>query len=236
MLSDGDVRRSNGILTQGIEPDSSVQSVVAFIEIHFEEFAKKMKGEITASEKALTDKLCKFLNRHASSYPFFFQHENVENHGTGKSPQTDFGTLSRMEEITVEDRSYGEFESFFSIEAKRLPTPGKSREKEYVVGLNRPSGGIERFKKGIHGKKLKHAAILGYIQKEDFNHWFLKINNWITELIIEDSRLWKEADKLVVIQDKTINLRKSISKCIRAIDDDTEDIIELYHFWINIIE
>nr|GEX82867.1 hypothetical protein [Tanacetum cinerariifolium] len=34
----------------------------------------------------------------------------------------------------------------FVLEAKRLPTPGSGRTKEYVIGVEKNSGGIERFK------------------------------------------------------------------------------------------
>lgn len=51
----------------------------------------------------------------------------------------DMGTLSKKEKLIVAYRSYGEFDSFFSIEAKRLPTRGRNREKEYVIGQVRPS-------------------------------------------------------------------------------------------------
>jgi len=236
MLADGFQSTSSGKLTEGIELDSSIIAVVEFIEVHFLEFSKKVKGEITTSEKALTDKLCKFLNRNSGAYPFYFHHENVENHASGSSPQIDIGTVSNSERLLIGDRSYGEFDSFFSIEAKRLPTPGHNREKEYVIGHNKPNGGIERFKKRIHGKDLKYAAIIGYIQKNDANHWFLKINDWIGELITSEPELWTENDKLVKNQSKSIGLNKFSSENSREKIDGHEDIISLFHFWINLSE
>jgi len=236
MLADASQNISSGMLTEGIEPDSSIKSVVEFIEIHFTKFSKKVKGEITTSEKSLTDKLCKYFNRNVGNYPFYFHHENVENHASGISPQTDIGTLSEEEKLTVGDRSYGEFDSFFSIEAKRLPTPRQNREKEYVIGKDRPSGGIERFKKKIHGKNLKYAAVIGYIQEEDANHWFLKINDWIGELIASTPELWKEDDKLTKQDIELDGLNKFISKNFRAEVDGQEDFINLFHFWISLID
>lgn len=232
MLADASRNSSSGKLSNGIELDASIKAVIDFIEIHFVEFSKKAKGEVTTSEKSLTDKLCKFLNRQASSCPFFFQHENVEDHSTGASPQTDIGTVSQSEHLIIGDRSYGEFDSFFSFEAKRLPTPGQYREKEYVIGHDRESGGIERFKKGIHGKTLKYAAIIGYIQKEDADHWFLKINDWIGELITTFPKEWNEDDKL--IQNALASeIAKYESKNSRL---KTGDHINLLHFWINLTE
>lgn len=235
MLADSSQNISSGSLTEGIEPDSSIKSVVEFIEIHFAKFSQKVKGEITSSEKALTDKLCKFLNRNASAYPFFFHHENVENHESGISPQTDIGTLTESERLTIGDRSYGEFDSFFSIEAKRLPTPGQNRAKEYVIGHDKPSGGIERFKKRIHGKDLKYAAVIGYIQKENTDYWFLQINDWIGDLIISNPMLWNEDDKLIKNQSGLKDLDKFMSTNFRLEVKGQADFIELYHFWINLV-
>ena len=234
MLADTSQNISSGMLTEGIELDSSIKSVVEFIETHFTEFSKKVKGEITTSEKSLTDKLCKYFNRNVGNYPFYFHHENVENHASGISPQTDIGTLSEEEKLTVGDRSYGEFDSFFSIEAKRLPTPGHNREKEYVIGQDKPSGGIERFKKSIHGKKLKHAAIIGYIQKEDASHWYLKINDWIDELITTDPNFWNTNDKLTKHELKLNGLDKFTSENFRSEIDGKKDSIKLFHFWISL--
>lgn len=234
MLADSLQNKSSGKLTEGIEPDSSIKAVIEFIEVHFAEFSKKVKGEITANEKFLNDKLCKFLNRKASAYPFYFHHENVENYVSGISPQTDIGILSECEKLTIGDRNYGEFESFFSMEAKRLPTLGSNREKEYVIGHDKPYGGMERFKKRIHGNNLRYAAIIGYIQQEDANHWFLKINDWISELITSSPELWKEEDKLIRERNKLVELAKFTSKNYRPKVNMQEDFISLFHFWIDL--
>ncbi len=234
MLADTSNNTSSGQLTDGVELDSSITAVVEFIEIYFAQFAEKVKGEITANEKSLTDKLCKYFNRNAGNYPFYFHHENIENPNSGKSPQIDIGTISNNEKLVIGDRSYGEFDSFFSIEAKRLPTPGHKREKEYVIGMDRPCGGIERFKKSIHGKNLKHAAIIGYIQKENANHWYLKINNWIGELIVSTPDFWKMDDKLIKLNSTQQSINKFVSKGFRAKIDDKEDFINLFHFWISL--
>lgn len=233
MLADALQNSGSGKLTAGIELDSSIQSVIEFIETYFAEFSTKMKGNTTSSEKSLTDKLCKFLNRKADSHPFFFHHENVENPDSGRSPQIDLGTVSRSEQLIVGDRTYGEDESFFSIEAKRLPTPGHKREKEYVIGHNKPCGGIERFKRGIHGNSLRYAAIIGYIQKHDAEHWFLQINNWITDLTRSNPSEWIEDDKLVSKNNIGAEPRKFVSKNIRTA---TNDHINLFHFWINLTD
>lgn len=236
MLADNSPNIGTGKVTHGIELESSISSVVEFIEIHFAQFSMKVKGELSASEKSLTDRLCKYLNRSAGSFPFHFHHENVENLDSGLSPQIDIGTISQYEHLLIGDRIYGEFDSFFSIEAKRLPTPGQKREKEYVTGDDKPSGGIERFKKGIHGKNLKYSAIIGYIQGENPNHWYLRINEWIDELIASSSEVWKSEDKLIKLDIKTTGIDKFISKNLRSEHNGEQDFISLFHFWINLVD
>lgn len=236
MLADEIKNIGSGNITAGIKPEQSILSVVEFIEGNFTEFTEKVKGEVTSSEKALTDKLCIFLNRKAFEYPFYFQHEKVEDHNSGTSPQTDLGTISYNENLIVGDRHYGEFDSFFAIEAKRLPTPGQTREKEYVIGHERPCGGIERFKKEIHGKNLKYAAIIGYIQKGNSKQWLIKINDWIGELMSSNPTLWKHDDLLVNELIISPVLTRYCSKNYRVKAIGKNDFIELFHFWINIID
>lgn len=237
MLADRIENIGSGELSEGVEIDGSIKAVVEFIEIHFPTFSEKVKGEITASEKALTDKLCKYFNRQVGSYPFHFKPENVEDHESGKSPQTDIGTISNKEQIVVNDTQYGEWDSFFSIEAKRLPTPGHNREKEYVIGHKKVNGGIERFKKRKHGKRLKYAAIIGYVQNENFDYWFLTINDWIEELIKTSKGEWIADDKLrkLTVQSSS-QLAKFESDNIRLPAKSKTDKIKLLHFWITLIE
>ena len=109
----------------------------------------------------------------------------------------------------------------FVIEAKRL----SKRHYDYVRG---DTGGIERFKRECFGfgKHLSTSAMVGYIQDLDNEHWFLKINSWIDELIKSDSKIiWTEEDKLV-----ENDISHYISKHLRT----SGTTIELYHFWISL--
>ena len=59
------------------------------------------------------------------------------------------------------------YDPFLVFEGKRLPAPVVSREREYVIGGAKKSGGIRRFKLGLHGAQQTTAAMVGYIQKSD---------------------------------------------------------------------
>ncbi|MGB2809500.1 MAG: hypothetical protein WBC22_17290 [Sedimentisphaerales bacterium] len=112
-------------------------------------------------------------------------------------------------------------EPLFFIEAKRLP-PTSSRD--YV------NSGIGRFKNKEHGKNHDIAAMLGYVQKEDFNYWYGKVNSWIDDLIANPNDFigWSEQDKITIIQVSEFGEYKSTHSRKKI------NTITLYHFWINL--
>jgi len=112
--------------------------------------------------------------------------------------------------------------TLFLIEAKRLPTP--KRSNDYV------KTGIGRFKKEEHGKQYSVAAMLGYVQENDFDHWYGEVNSWIIALISDkgENPRWTMEDQICKIQITDIGEYKSIHSRI------TERPITLHHFWINL--
>jgi len=77
----------------------------------------------------------------------------------------------------------------FTIEAKVLPTPNPSKDRdihEYVYRDKGNGAAIQRFKDEVHGidtneNLLVHNAILAYIKEEDYKFWLQKINAWIVD-------------------------------------------------------
>lgn len=115
----------------------------------------------------------------------------------------------------------------FVMEAKRLPTPTSTREKEYVVGkttTGNPNGGIERFKLGKHGAGHSHCGMLAFVEKEEYQYWLKKINSWIAELY----PFWSESE-LLELQKKYTHHSHCKSKVKREKDEVIFD-----HFWIKI--
>ncbi|MHB8208269.1 hypothetical protein [Mucilaginibacter sp.] len=142
----------------------------------------------------------------------------------------DLSTIGANTRRTVDFYFYSadeedETKSIFSVEAKRLPTPGNLREKEYVIGDNL-NGGIERFKIEQHGKGLNECAILGFIEENDFKSWFNIINEWISELSINGN--WDTKEKLENFKESSA-WAESFSIVNRS-----SNSLKLYHFWINI--
>jgi hypothetical protein len=116
--------------------------------------------------------------------------------------------------------------SFFSVESKRLPSPTKAREKEYVIGT-KENGGIERYKIGKHGKGLSECGMLGFIENEESDVWVKIINGWIENLSTSDSR-WKKEEIMSKVENHyEFLLLKSIVHTTS-----TRQMV-LHHFWIK---
>jgi len=209
-------------------------AILEFIETYIEKYIFVYKEEYSdiEIETGITQELCSYFESKINEHPFYFHHEDRTNPVSGQSPTVDFSAKTRV--------PFGKFRSrqtIFSIEAKRLPTPGSGREKEYVIGHTNSKdkyityGGIERFKKGIHGKRLSHSAILGYIQKEDFQYWFKQVNTWINELIIDDKQEieWNQNDKLI-----RLSLNSRTAK-FQSVNKRENDSITIFHYWLNLV-
>ncbi len=239
MLADADTHESAilGKIT-GPEPDESILSVVEFVEDHLIDFSKKYADSNIRNEIGLTQQLVILLNIYATKekYPFWFHPDYMEIPERGDSPRVDIGTISKEEEgVVIESKTYAS-KSFFSLEAKRLGELGSKRSKEYLIGRREKgkyinTGGVERFKQGIHGGSLKYGAIIGYVQTFDFVCWHDRIDSWIDDLIekkLHSPVSWSPDDKLI---------RENIkSKTARFVSKNSRrnDYITLFHLWTTL--
>ena len=219
--------------SQGTPLDKTLiyKSLLNFIDgvlFDFKPFSKDDKGNIVVSEDLITQDFEKVLNTELlqSNIKYFaFQNQHKEGRYT-----TDISVY----------RTHS-YEDFCWIEAKRLPTPnaGKARdEREYVIVSTEKdnnkkklqgNGGIQRFKEGKHARKHSFAIMIGYIQAYDSTYWLSKINEWISELINQESSFWNENDYL---------RKQGVIKCDRymSVHDRRDDLgqIVLQHFWIRV--
>ena len=200
--------------------DTSIRDVVDFLDTHLQnfpaDFIKRTSKPTEIKENLISQELEVFLNRRSSDSLFRFKGQ-WQYDDSQREP--DFGVY------VVEDRNpFGLTREIFVIEAKILPT-GK---KDYVVG---DIGGIQRFKKGHHGKGLPESAMVGYVQKENCSHWHNKINEWIKELIQTNTEvdiIWNEDDLLTHLSDFN-KVKKYISENKRE-----KDSIMLYHYLMDL--
>lgn len=160
------------------------------------------------NETGLTEYLCDYLNGAANdstgwSHVQFRTEIGDEAQGGRK---IDLAVKPRGCTLVIENRRHNQFNSLFPIECKRLPTPkGKDRdEREYVITGEGTTGGIQRFKFGHHGSTHNFAAIIGYVQAQDFDHWLREINGWIRSLSEQTESTWSDADFLESVNDASV--------------------------------
>lgn len=185
-----------------------------------------------SSEKRLNSSLSDFLDcRSRSLCPMVrFKHEAPQS-GTRT---VDIGAHGTEDTTLIGVRSYTIYEPFLVIEAKRLPAPSKDREREYVTGTDKksgsPTGGIQRFKLGLHGAGVETAAMVGYIESGLPQHWLRTINRWIYELA-DDCR-WSTSETLQFDRvDTAKGVSSSVSVHSRSLGCVT-DSISLLHLWV----
>ncbi|MDP2413701.1 hypothetical protein [Daejeonella sp.] len=146
-----------------------------------------------------------------------------------------FNINGQYRDITNQSKGFSDFyfypneqnvstTSFFSVESKRLPSPEKSREKEYVIG-EKNNGGIERYKTEKHGKGLYECGLLGFIEKENSSYWIKEINNWL-KILSEIDKNWNKDEALSESESNTeFCFLKSIARR-------KSGVINLTHLWV----
>ncbi len=232
---DAETMSSSGQITSGVKSHASILSIITFVCKQLPSWRDDPDRPTEQSERKLNSQLYKFLNSQAREHlpMFLFGYEEPQY----RRRNVDLSVLP-TENMLIEAQLYTIYDPVFVIECKRLPAPPpKEREKEYVTGMkwDKISGGIQRFKLGLHGAKHNLAAMIGYIQDSSHN-WHSTINKWISELVehpIGDGNTWENNEKLKIIEeDKTTGIAK-----YQSIHNRTGDVanneIELHHLWIT---
>jgi hypothetical protein len=213
-----DYKPISSVPTPPIKYGTITEKLIDFVEIVLILFQQKYKKSKISAEDVLNEKLEIILNHYSRTKgrPFLFKGEKIsDNSSIGHKRKVDIGVM-------ISTNSYFEDIAFFTIECKRLPTPGTNREKEYVIGNY---GGMERFKRNYHGSDLSKSAIVGYIQSNDFEYWFNNINLWVSNQISynnDPSIIWTNDDILIhqstfrnkVAKYLSTNFRKDINSSI----------------------
>jgi hypothetical protein len=180
------------------------------------------------AEEDLNAQFHNFIQARATSdFPMvMFQHEQRQE----GQRRVDISVKPTSPTI-IEGRRYSHYDPFIVIEGKRLPAPSKSREREYVTGVDKISGGIQRFKEGLHGKEHDLAIILGYLQDGEATSWLTAINSWIADLSKSDAKKWKSSESLGNFQNSNPRYRM-VSTHGRSKGCQSQSI-QLLHFWVQ---
>jgi hypothetical protein len=232
--------RSGSIGRLSYKPTSDeglVPKTLEFIRVQLPAWRDDPRRPAVSSEKQLNSSLCDFLDsRSRSEFPMVrFKHEAPQ----ARARTADMGVHGAEEITLIGSYGYTIYEPFTVIECKRLPAPSKDREREYVSGTNEGSrgatGGIQRFKLGLHGDKVEIAAIVGCIEKETVRHWYAKINQWIIELATEvttDGCIWSDRDKLQELSCDDKRAIATTASIHRRANTGVTKTIKLHHFWV----
>lgn len=200
-------------------------------------------------EKELAVSLCKRLIAlaHNKKVLFTFFNEDPDKNAKNRTLDMSITPSAGTAFIKVGAYYYDCEDQLYAIEAKRLPTPSRvgqeDRSREYVVSdwnnckshrKNR-TGGIERFKEGLHGKQFGRSAMVAFVQREKPDVWFDAVNSWIQDLIATPipchRSKWTKDDLLLQISSDFNHggLSEFESSHLRA---EGAGAIKLRHFWI----
>jgi len=192
------------------------RSILKYLKKWLPSFLKEIDSQFqcTAKEDDVSEQLMKFLQKRMKKTDLLI---NLD-----RSWGSDF-------QFTTDMMGLGE-KPIFLMEAKRLPP---TSTHDYVHHHNK-SGGISRFKleRPGFGKHLTSSAMIGYVQKKGFDHWFEKVNTWVSSLIEESSQgselHWSKDDMLIEVE-KNQMIVEYTSTHVRV----SEEPICLTHFWLN---
>lgn len=221
--------RVQGRITSGLAPGTTVLKTLQFVKTQLPKWRDMPDRPRVAGEEELNGQLCKYLNAAARRDNFSMACFHHEERQTGQR-RVDLAAHP-VDRTVIEGRSYGTLDPFLILEGKRLPAPARDREREYVTGGEKKSGGIQRFKLGLHGALLGHAGMIGYIQRDSIDDWFTSINAWITELA-EASSKWSPDDCLAELTKDTMNRLASCVSLHDRVEAETGQV-RLSHLWVD---
>ncbi len=221
-----------GKLTSGIEPGLLRLQTISFVYGQLANWRDDPERPYEEAEEKLNLQLCKFLGVRANNdFPMVqFNHEEPQ---AGRR-RVDL-SASAMETVVIGATTHTIYDPFLVLEGKRLPAPSSGREKEYVTSENaaKIKGGIQRFKRGLHGAKFDRAVMIGYVQKRSMGYWHKTINGWISDLArgkIEDGCAWTIGETLEWLR---ANDGGGVAECKSLHGRDSGDDIELRHLWVG---
>jgi hypothetical protein len=149
--------------------------------------------------------------------PFDFR-KNPTQPASGR--ETDIGVLvlsRNIKPVTI-----------IEFESKRFSKV--SSNTDYVYGN---VGGIERFKRGLHGEHLSVCGMFGYIQHQDFLNAAERINGWIAELAVANTDTtidWTLHSERLVPAGQFSDATKWSSVNVRR----NQNAIKLYHYLLDL--
>jgi hypothetical protein len=152
---------SHGAITFGISPDTQITKTIEFVHQQLPIWRDDATRSPETIENKLNSQLAKFLSAKARTFfpSIQFEHETYQ---TGKR-SIDM-SASFTEPAYIGAKSFSIYDPFLVFECKRFTTEFPAdRKREYLTGEDpaKISGGIQRFKHGLHGKDHSITAMIG---------------------------------------------------------------------------
>jgi hypothetical protein len=234
MAGDSTRGQSSGKITSGITRKYTLAlSTLNFVFMQLPNWRDDPDRPDEQAEDKLNLQLCKFLESRARhDFPMVrFDREEPQ----AERRRVDL-SVSPVEATVIAAKLHTIYDPFLVFEGKRLPAPSPGREKEYVTGLAQRTGGIQRFKLGLHGADMILAAMIGYIQEHSLRKWHHDINQWIAELCsgaTSDVCIWNDGETLELIdEDRPRGIARYYSIHSRNCHKSGTEII-IYHLWVT---
>jgi len=225
---------SYGRITQG-PTTSLVEQTLEFVFSELSGWRDDPDRTSEDAEERLNAQLCKYLNVVAAArFPMVYFHHEEKQTGTRR---VDISALPRKG-IVLGLTYHSIYEPFVVLEGKRLPAPSSDREREYVTGRSKQSGGIQRFKLSLHGARHSVAAIVGYVQSGSLEEWLVRINEWIgTEVENQDApgESWSMAEQLLGFNEDTSSRTGSAFSVHTRTRGAISPEIRLRHLWVAMV-
>ncbi len=231
MDNDRATGQSSGKITSGIaRVDTLALSTISFVYEQLPSWRDDPDRPDEIAEDKLNLQLCKYLDTRAR---FDFPMVRFDR----EEPQTcrrrvDLAA-SPAKTTKIGARTHTIYDPFLVLEGKRLPAPSSAREREYVTGLEERTGGIQRFKLGLHGANMVLATMIAFIQEKSPSDWYGEVNKWIVELgdsSMKDVCIWS-ADETLSSTDE--NQSKGVARYLSAHSREKLDKITIHHLWVR---
>ena len=226
---------AHGRLTHGLEANALVNRTLDFVYNELSAWRDRPGRAPETDEETLNTSLNRHLNISArnTNFPVVFQSEEKQTArrrvDISAAPADFAGTF-------IGSTFHGADDPFLIFEAKRLPPPGgKIRKREYVTGEPDLTGGIQRFKRGLHGAKLPAAVLIGYVQSDCSKLWHRRINVLIRALARRKHQLkeeyWTAIEQLTPLS--TSEKRTSQCRSEHPRLGAKTATIQLHHMWVE---
>lgn len=225
-----------GALSKDVQlPATFLTELLDLIQDELASWRDRADRKVETSETVLTSQLCAHMNSVTRRAPGWdiLQFRTEEPDETVAGRKVDLVPAPADATIWVDGRKYVDFDPLLPIECKRLPTPAQRDrdEREYVFSQHSTTGGIQRFKLGLHGAAHTIGGMIGYIQQDTCPLWSGRVGEWIKQLVAGGEQGWSANDALRLVQhdeERKIASLDSVHSRKTGMSD-----ISLRHMWVQ---